>query len=441
MTKKIFIHSFLLGTLVLFLCSALFFGLQYRKTLDETYDALKGEAKYAASGLKTGGISYLESLEGINRITWIASDGSVLYDSDFPDLQKNQGEYAEVRSAFAEGEGQGIRRSDSGGSNTLYYAFLCEDGTVLRLSRTLSRVQTAFQTVSPVLWVFILVFLISGIVSFRMANQILKPVNELDFDHLDESHSYPELSPLINKLQEQTLTIREHTESREQLRREFSANISNELKVPLKSISGCAEKIGEDGCTTEKAKEYAEDIRKESQRMIALVEDIMKLSRLDNAEESEQEWEKVDLYEVAQDVKQALSAQAEEKSVNISVEGSHETIRGVGHLLNEMLFNLCDNGIKYNHEGGNVVIKIGKDGGRPWISVTDDGIGIPVNQQDRVFERFYRVDKTHSKMIGGTGLGLSIVKHGAALHDAEVSMKSAPGDGTSITLTFPNSGA
>ena len=436
MTKKIFIHSFLLGTLVLFLCSALFFGLQYRKTLDETYDALKGEAKYAASGLKTGGISYLESLEGINRITWIAADGSVLYDSDYPDLEKNQGEHAEVKDAFAHGEGQGIRRSVSGGNNMLYYAFLCEDGTVLRLSRPLSQVRSAFKTVSPVLWVFILVFLISGIVSFRMANQLLKPINELDLDHLENRESYPELSPLIDKLQEQTLTIREQTESRDELRREFSANVSNELKTPLTTISDLAGQIREETCTPDRAKECAEDIQKESMRMVALVEDIMKLSRLD-AEEEPQEWEKVDLYEVAEEVKQGLRPQAEEKKINISVEGSHETIKGIGHLLNEMIYNLCDNAIKYNHEGGNVVIGVGRDGKRPWISVTDDGIGIPVSEQPRVFERFYRVDKSHSKKIGGTGLGLSIVKHGAMIHGAEVSMKSAPGDGTSITLTFP----
>ncbi|MCR5355831.1 MAG: two-component sensor histidine kinase [Lachnospiraceae bacterium] len=436
MTKKIFFHSFLLGTLVLILCSALFFGLQYRKMLDESYDTLKGEAKYAASGLETGGISYLKSLEDINRITWIGADGSVLYDSDHPDLQKNQGEYAEVKAAFSGGEGQGIRRSESGGGNMLYYASLLKDGTVLRLSRPISRVQTAFQTVSPVLWVFILVFLISGIISFRMANQILKPVNELDLDNLENSNSYPELSPLINKLQEQTLTIREQEESREELRREFSANISHELKVPLRTISRIAGLIREGTGSEEKTKEYAEDIRKESKRMVALVEDIMELSRLDKAEPP-QEWEKVDLYEVAGDVKQELSVQSIEKKVNITVEGSRETIKGIGHLLHEMIYNLCDNAIKYNHEGGNVTVTIGKDDGRPWISVTDDGIGIPLNEQDRVFERFYRVDKSHSQKIGGTGLGLSIVKHGAALHGADVSLKSAPGDGTSITITFP----
>ena len=436
MTKKIFIYSFLMGTLVLFLCSALFFGLQYRKTLDETYDALKGEAKCAASGMETGGISYLKSLEEINRITWIAADGSVLYDSDYPDLTKNQGEYAEVKSAFAGGEGQGIRRSDSGGSNMLYYAFLCKDGTVLRLSRPLSRIKTALETVSPVLWVFILVFLISGIISFRMANQILKPVNELDLDHPENSNSYPELRPLIDKLQEQTLTIREQSESHEELRREFSANVSQELKAPLTSISELAGQIRSEGCAPEKARECAGDIQKESNRMITLVEDIMKLSRLD-AQEEPQEWERVDLYEVAGDIKKELSAQADEKKINITIEGSHETIRGIGHLMHEMIFNLCDNAIKYNHEGGNVVIGIGRDGKKPWISVTDDGIGIPLDEQDRVFERFYRVDKSHSKQIGGTGLGLSIVKHGAGLHGAEVTMKSAPGDGTSIKLIFP----
>lgn len=436
MTKKIFIHSFILGALVLFLCTALFFGLKYRETLDEKYDALKGEAKYAASGLKLGGIEYLESLKGINRITWIASDGSVLYDSDYPDLDKNQGGYPEVTDAFAKGEGQGIRHSESGGTSTLYYAFLCDDNTVLRLSIPLSRAQAAFHSVSPVLWVLILVFLISGIVSFRMANQILKPVNELDLDNLDNGQSYPELKPLIDKLQEQKLTIREQDESHEMMRRQFSASISHELKTPLVSISDFSGQIRDGVCDEERTKELAGEIKKESDRLMSVIDDIIKLSRLD-VEGAPQELADVDLYDVAEEVRDSLIAQAEARKISLGLEGSHETIQGVWQLLREMIYNLSDNAIKYDHDGGIVSIRVGNVNGRPYVEVSDDGIGIPKEEQERIFERFYRVDKSHSKMVGGTGLGLSIVKHGAQIHNAEISIDSAPGDGTSIRLTFP----
>ncbi len=435
MTKKIFIHSFLLGTLVLILCSAIFFGIQYRETMDETYDALKGEAKYAASGMAHGGLEYLKSLEDINRITWIDRDGSVLYDSEYPDLDRNQAEFSEVREAFEIGEGQGIRLSQSGGQSTLYYAFRCADDTVLRLSRPLSRVQAAFHSISPVLWVFVLVFLISGVISFRVANQILKPVNDINLEHLDGYNSYPELRPLIDKLQEQKLTIREQSESREQLRREFSANVSHELKTPLTSISGFAELIREGMCSKDKAREFAGDIQKEAQRMIVLIDDIIKLSRLDE-ESAPQEWEQVDLYEVAEDVVDSLRSQANDRKIIVLVEGTHESVRGVWQLIHEMIYNLCDNAIKYDHDGGNVNVRIGREEGKVFVTVADDGIGIPKDQQARVFERFYRVDKSHSKKVGGTGLGLSIVKHGAQFHDAEVFLKSKPGEGTEVKIVF-----
>ncbi len=436
MTKKIFFHSFLLGAVVLLLCTSLFFGLRYRETLDETYKTMKVEADYAAAGLALKGTEYLEDIKGANRITWIASDGNVLYDSDHPDLARNQGDCAEVRDALAEGEGRGIRKSESGKEKTIYYALRCDDNTVLRLSRPLSRFQAAFHSVSPVLWVLILVFLISGIISFRMANQILKPVNELDLDNLDDEDYYPELKPLIDKLQEQKLTIREQTGSQEQLRREFSANVSQELKTPLVSISDFAEEIREGRCDEERTKKLADDIGKESRRLIALIDDIIKLSRLDR-EGDPRELETIDLYEVSEEVLESLRTQAGARNINMTIEGEHEKIWGVWQLIQEMIYNLCDNAIKYNHDGGSVTIRIGRDNNKPWIEVSDDGIGIPKEAQDRVFERFYRVDKTHSKELGGTGLGLSIVKHGAQIHNAKVTMESNPGDGTSIRLIFP----
>ena len=224
MTKKIFINTFLLGVAVLLMCVAFFFLLQYSQTRQETYEALQGEASYAASGLQIGGIEYLQSLENINRITWIAHDGAVLYDSEHPDLTINQGQFPEVQEALETGTGQGIRESSSGGGQTMYYAFLCGYGTVLRLSRPVSALRYAFRTVTPIFFgTIILVLVISSIVAFRIANAIAKPINRMNLDNLQYEDVYPELFPLVDRLREQRETIDREAETRERMRREFSA--------------------------------------------------------------------------------------------------------------------------------------------------------------------------------------------------------------------------
>lgn len=435
MKKKIFVHSFLLGALVLLLCAVLFFALQYSQTLEEAYAALKGEAVYAASGLKTGGQAYLESLENANRVTWIASDGSVLYDSEASDLRDDQSGYAEVRSAFETGEGRSVRDSVSAGESSMYYAFLCEDGTVLRLSQPLSALRSALLAVSPVFWMLLLVLILSAIMAFRAAQAILKPLNELDLDALDPAKTYPELSPLVSRIQEQKDAIREETERRESLRKEFSANVSHELKTPLTSISGFAELMRDGLVPPEKVKEFAGDIYRESQRMISLVDDIMRLSKLDE-EKGFPEPENLDLYLLAEEVLESLKAQADKRNISLRLTGSPAQVQGVLPVLQEMLYNLVDNAIKYNREGGSVTVHVQQDGGSVSLSVADTGIGIPPQEQERVFERFYRVDKSHSKRIGGTGLGLSIVKHGAQMHGAALRLESTPGKGTTVTITF-----
>ncbi|MBO5556927.1 MAG: ATP-binding protein [Oscillospiraceae bacterium] len=435
MRRKIFVNTFMLGALILIFCAALFFALQYSQTLDETYAALKGEAVYAASGLKTGGQEYLESLENINRITWIAADGTVLYDSEFADHSGNQSDYAEVKAALEKGEGQGVRDSTSMGESTMYYAFLCDDGTVLRLSRPLSAVRYALLAVSPVLWVLLLVLIVSGIMAFKVAQMVLKPINELDLDDLDPAKTYPELAPLVTRIQEQKKAIREEIERRENLRKEFSANVSHELKTPLTSISGFAELMRDGLVPADKVKEFAGDIYRESQRMITRVDDIMRLSKLDE-EKGFPEAEDMDLYDVAADVLANLEPQAEKRNIALTLVGSHAVIQGGFPVVQEMLFNLVDNAIKYNRDGGSVTVRVKEADGKASVSVTDTGIGIPTDEQDRVFERFYRVDKSHSKQIGGTGLGLSIVKHGAQLHGAKVMLDSEPGKGTTATIVF-----
>lgn len=224
-------------------------------------------------------------------------------------------------------------------------------------------------------------------------------------------------------------------EQREKLRQEFSANVSHELKTPLTSITGFAELMKEGMVTGEKVKEFAGDIYREARRLIDLVNDIIRLSRLDENSklfESEQ----VDLYDLCDEIIANLQNVAERQNVTFSLSGEHVTISGVWQILNEMVYNLCDNAIKYNRPGGTVDVSVHRDGGSVRLTVRDTGIGIPYADQPRVFERFYRVDKSHSKEVGGTGLGLSIVKHGAQYHNARLELESEPGKGTSISVVF-----
>ena len=436
MRKTIFRSAFLAGALVVLLCAGLFFALQIRQTLDETYLALQQEAVYAEHGLMLSGEHYLETLGSINRITWITASGDVLFDSEFTPPLSNQMHCPEVSAAVEHGEGQGIRRSESSGAETMYYARRCEDGTVLRLSRPMSAVRYAFLSVSPVFWVLLLVLMIAALLSFRTARQIVRPINELDLED-PEASPYPELTPLVHRILEQKRTIQEQSAEQERMRREFSANVSHELKTPLTSISGFAELMAGGDVPPEMVAEFSSDIYRESQRMISLIDDIIRLSRLDEGELQLQK-EPVDLYALASETLDSLQATADRQHILLQLQGSPAVISGVWQLLSEALYNLCDNAIKYNQPGGTVTVEVspGENGGAA-LSVSDTGIGISPDQQGRVFERFYRVDKSHSRELGGTGLGLSIVKHVAQLHHAELTLNSYPGEGSRFTLVFP----
>ena len=543
MTGKIFRYVFIMGILVLLLCAVLFVGMQYAQTKEETYSALKQEAFYAANGVMLAGKNYLATLDTQNRITWIAVDGKVLFDSEFGENIANQSDYTEVKEAIKNGEGHGIRKSESSGSDTMYYAVRCEDGTVLRLSKPLSAVWSAFLAVSPVLWITVLVLVLSGIFAFRAAKQITKPINEIEIERLEHAKVYPELSPLVDRIREQNLTIGEQideltrrqkefsvltenmsegfvltdkngvilsantgaartlpgceaglslsecdeesvaeavkkalggeraevyfeqkercyqiianpvvsndkpagsvvlvvdvteTVQREQLRREFSANVSHELKTPLTSISGFAELMMNDYVPQDKSREFAGDIYRESVRLISLINDIIELSRLDE-QTVLPEKEKVDLYGIAEDVLDGLQSAAEKKGVKFSLSGDRASVYGIPNYLDEIVYNLCDNAVKYNRPGGSVAVTVTDKGKTVELSVKDTGIGIPAEYRERIFERFYRVDSARSKGIPGTGLGLSIVKHAAALHGALISLESEPDVGTEITVFF-----
>ena len=490
MTRKIFLYAFALGGLVLVVSTLILFGLQYRQTMDEAYAALREETSYAVIGLEEGGGAFLKKLDTINRITWIDGDGQVLFDSEFPGLKTPQGDFQEVRQALETGAGQGIRKSSSDGRQTIYYALRCSDGTVLRLSRPVSAVRYALAAVSPVLWAILLVLLISAAMAFRIASSIARPINEMDLDDLANGAVYPELEPLVGRLTQQRRTIEqqvrereEQARERERMRREFTANVSHELKTPLTSISGFAELMMSGMCDDAKMIEFSGDIYRESRRMITLVNDIIHLSELDEltaadeyaaicepdpvrglagnektdradraagtggpepgqqktaAEIPGRERQIVDLFQIACDTVERLQPAAQKKHITISAEGKTARVFGMVRTLEEIVYNLCDNAIKYNHDGGTVDVSVRQDQEeRAVLIVEDTGIGIPPEEQERIFERFYRVDKSHSRRIGGTGLGLSIVKHGAQIHGASIELESTPGKGTRITLRFP----
>ena len=548
MTGKILCISYLVAISALLASALLFFGVMYRDYEDGAFARLRAEAAAIAQGLGAAGSDYFDSFAPDDRVTWIAANGTVLYDSAAPaQLLESHAGREEIDQALQTGEAQTSRYSKTLLQRTFYYAKLLEGGTVLRVSCTQNSLPAMIlMLLTPFLWVATLVLILCGVLSYRLARQITKPLNAINPDNPAPLPSYPELTPLFDKLREQNRTIgkqmnelqlrqREFTaitenmregfllvdckmhvlssnhsarevlgrrelkpgcllydaecrqeifdavdtalsgshaellltidetswqvlanpvvasgqvagavvlfmdvterEQRERLRREFSANVSHELKTPLTSISGFAELMKEGLVPPEKIPEFSGDIYKESLRLIGLVNDIIQLSRLD---ENSTQFQRapVDLYDLCAQSIERLSTVAARQSVTLELTGEHAEIMGVEQLLKEMIYNLLDNAIKYNVPGGSVTASVRKSAGRTILSVADTGIGIPYAHQPRVFERFYCVDKSHSKEVGGTGLGLSIVRHAAQYHGARLELKSQPGKGTTITVTF-----
>ena len=469
------------------------------------------------------------------------ADGTVLYDSAADaSAMENHLSREEIKEALETGSGKSAHFSDTLLEKTLYYAVRLSNGKVIRVSCIQSTAGAMLlNTLAPIAYLILALLLLTGLLSYRLAKRITKPLNELDLDAPREEQLYSELSPLIHRLQEQNATIRrqmeelsrkqqaflavtenmqegflltdskgsllsgnrqarlltdsaegsayksevrqcidnaligEHgdallrfndsvwqifanpvtangqitgaalimtnvteRERRESLRREFSANVSHELKTPLTSISGFAELMKDGLVSREKMQEFSGDIYRESKRLIDLVEDIIDLSKLDENPDN-LIWEDVDLYELCSETLNKIKPFAEKQNVTVEISGPHCTVKGVTSLLQELFYNLCDNGIKYNVNGGALTVLLGYRQERPFVTVEDTGVGIPAACQSRVFERFYRVDKSHSKSIGGTGLGLSIVKHAAQFHNAKIEMESTVGEGTAITVVFP----
>ncbi len=441
MNKKIFrltaLTSFFVLSVSIILITCVLFGVFERQIISE----LKSETDMISFAVESRGTEFFDDFENDDkRITLIAPDGRVLADSaEEASLLSNHADRKEIAQALKEGSGSSVRYSDTLMKKTIYYAQKMSDGNVLRISTLENSAAAVFLGFMPyILAVFAISLAISFLLSKRVSRSIINPINSLDLEHPDNNKTYEELAPLLEKISSQKKTIDAQIaqqEKNEQFRREFTTNVSHELKTPLTSISGFAEIMKGGDTPPEITADFSKSIYDEAQRLISLVNDIIKISEFDEKSIRYEE-ENIDLREICQEALNRLAPSAEKKRVSINLTGKCAQIYGVRSIIEEMIFNLCDNAIKYNKVGGSVDINI--NSGKDIVSVTvkDTGIGIPDASHSRVFERFYRVDKGRSKAVGGTGLGLSIVKHGAMYHNAEINLESKEGEGTSITIVF-----
>lgn len=550
MTKKIFQSILLVAGAVLLASLLIIMGFLYDYFGGVEENQLRDELSLAAAAVEDGGTDYLSQLTaGRYRLTWIAADGSVLYDTrtDAESLG-NHASRAEVSQALTTGTGESTRYSSTLMEKTMYYAQRLADGTVLRISISRATVgMIAVGMIQPLLIVLIVALILSGLLARRLSRRIVDPLNSLDLEHPLDNDAYEELSPLLKRIHHQhveiqtqlrelhertdeftqiTGSMREglvlldehgsilsinaaaqalfgadaqcvgrdfltiersheisaaiqaavadgHSEVRaeragrvyqfdisritsngkflgtvilafditeqefaERNRREFTANVSHELKTPLQGIIGSAELIENGMVKPDDLPRFVGHIHAEAARLVTLIDDIIRLSQLDEGDAMPTE--PVDLLAVSQEAAENLQDAAAARGVTVGVTGQPAVIPGVRRLIYEIVYNLCDNAIKYNRDGGRVDVTVAADADGSSITVADTGIGIAPEHQGRVFERFYRVDKSHSKASGGTGLGLSIVKHAVQYHHGRIELESTPGTGTTIRVVFPN---
>ena len=550
MTKKIFQSILLVAGCVLLASLLIIMGFLYDYFGGVEENQLRDELSLAAAAVEDGGTDYLSQLTADRcRLTWIAADGSVLYETrtDAESLE-NHASRAEVSQALATGIGESTRYSSTLMEKTMYYAQRLDDGTVLRISISRATVgMIAVGMIQPLLIVLIVALILSGLLARRLSRRIVDPLNSLDLEHPLDNDAYEELSPLLKRIHRQhveiqtqlrelrektdeftqiTGSMREglvlldehgsilsinaaaqalfgadaqcvgrdfltiersheisaaiqaaaadgHSEVRaeragrvyqfdisritsdgkflgtvilafditeqefaERNRREFTANVSHELKTPLQGIIGSAELIENGMVKPDDLPRFVGHIHAEAARLVTLIDDIIRLSQLDEGDAMPTE--PVDLLAVSQEAAENLHDAAAARNVTVSVTGQPAVLPGVRRLIYEIVYNLCDNAIKYNRDGGRVDVTVAADAGGSSITVADTGISIAPEHQARVFERFYRVDKSHSKASGGTGLGLSIVKHAVQYHHGRIELESTPGTGTTIRVVFPN---
>ena len=369
------------------------------------------------------------------RITLIGAEGEVLYESLLnKDEMDNHNERPEIIEAREKGEGEAIRYSATSGTHTFYYAERLQNGNVLRIGRdSVSVNRIMVNTLVIVLVIALCILFVCMGISHYLTKKLVEPIEKLATNIMlvDENNVYEEIRPFVNTIKEQHVNIINNA----QLRQEFTANVSHELKTPLTAISGYAELIGNGMTGKEDTIRFSNEIHSNANRLLSLINDIIKLSELDEADH-QMEMERIDLYKLAENCVQMMQVTAEKQGIRLTLQGESTMAMANKGLMDEVFYNLCSNAIRYNKPGGSVTVTVGTKDERPFLSVADTGIGIPRECQERVFERFYRVDKSRSKSTGGTGLGLAIVKHIVAQHNAALHLDSELGEGTTIEIVF-----
>lgn len=369
------------------------------------------------------------------RITVVDQDGIVLFDTDADsDEMENHLDRPEIREAFEKGEASSSRVSETMSKTLFYYAIRLDNGTVMRVSRVADSIFALFQDILPsAAGVCAILFLICWVLSNYFTRGLVKPIEKMA-ENLSEPGvevPYKELAPFMATIRQQHEDILKSV----QVRQEFTANVSHELKTPLTAISGYAELIEHGMANKETAARFAGEIHKNAARLLTLINDIIQLSQLDGGKR-QREYVTLDLHELAQECVDMLALNAQKQNVTMRVQGGMSLVFADRQLMEELVYNLCDNAIRYNNRGGSVTVTVDQEDGHTYLVVKDTGIGISPANQERVFERFYRVDKSRSRETGGTGLGLAIVKHIVAQHGAKLSLESEEGKGTEIRVDF-----
>ncbi len=377
-----------------------------------------------------------EMEEGGLRITLVDTQGDVIFDTDVDEaFMENHEDRPEIQQAFETGEGSGTIKSETLDRNSFYYAVRLDNGTVLRVAREADSIFAVTKNMLvTVAGVFVLLFIFTVVLSNYFTKSLVRPIEELA-ENLGEPGTqvvYKELAPFVAKIRQQHEDILKSAK----MRQEFTANVSHELKTPLTAISGYAELIEHGMAGKENTERFAGEIHKNASRLLILINDIIQLSQLDGGK-TDVEYTDLDLYQLAGECISMLNMNAQKQNVTMKLCGKPSMVFADKQLMEELLFNLCDNAIRYNNKGGSVTVTVDENKeGNTYLSVKDTGIGIPPEHQDRVFERFYRVDKSRSKATGGTGLGLAIVKHIVAQHEAKIFLESEPKKGTEIVVVF-----
>ena len=433
MERKIVLSLFYMGIITaitgIVITTLAYYGF-FRREVEET---LIHECRLVAESYDNlSSAGELEKFSGENfRITLIDKDGNVLYESDADQMtMTNHLDRPEIKSAAETGTGSDTRFSDTLGTEDHYYALRLDDNSILRVSIQTDSIIALFErSLLIIMFIIIGIITVSLIASVKLTEKLIAPLKRIPEmleknTPVTEGDMYPEVIPLVEE-------IRNARNAQSEMRQEFTANVSHELKTPLTSISGYAELIESGMAQGADSVEFAGRIKKESARMLDLIGDILRLSELDSTDDAPLD-EEVDLRAVAEDCKERLSQQAQSRGIRITVIGEKATVKGSRTEISELVYNLVDNAIKYNRENGNIEIKTHDKE----LTVSDTGIGIPKESIPRIFERFYRIDKSRSRAKGGTGLGLSIVRHIAEHHGARIDVDSTLGVGTSITVTF-----